>query len=78
MAGSGYEGDEPTYRHFRNDAMLFVFETPVPIEGLDTEQAGERASQFLLGYEACFRHWRHGRRGRRRLIHFRYHAVLLD
>ncbi|MFI4870674.1 MAG: hypothetical protein ACIARQ_02590 [Phycisphaerales bacterium JB061] len=55
LAELGYEGDEPTYRHFRNDAMLFVFETPVPIEGLDTEQAGERASQFLLGYEACFR-----------------------
>lgn len=55
LAELGYEGGEPTYRHFRSDEMLFVFETPVPIEGLGTDEAGERAAQFLLGYEACFR-----------------------
>ncbi len=55
LAELGYEGDEPTYRHFRSDAMLFVFETTVPLAGLDTAAAGERAAQFLLGYEACFR-----------------------
>lgn len=55
LAELGYEGDAPTYRHFRSDAMLFVFETPVPIEGLDAQAAGELAASFLLGYEACFR-----------------------
>lgn len=55
LAELGYEGDPPTYRHFRSDAMLFVFETQVPIEGLDAEDASEQAAQFLLGYEACFR-----------------------
>lgn len=55
LAELGYEGDEPTYRHFRSDDMLFVFETTVPLAGLDPASAGERAAQFLLGYEACFR-----------------------
>mgnify|MGYP007050515804 CR=1 FL=1 len=55
LAELGYEGDMPNYRHFRSDALLFVFESTVPIGGLDTDDAGERAAQFLLGYEACFR-----------------------
>lgn len=55
LAELGYEGPVLAYRHFRSDAMLFVFETTVPLAGLSTDAAGERAAQFLLGYEACFR-----------------------
>lgn len=55
LAELGYEGKTPSYRHFRNDDKLFVFETTVPLEGLSEADAIERAAQFLLGYEACFR-----------------------
>jgi len=55
LAELGYEGKTPSYRHFRNDDKLFVFETTVPLEGLSEAEAVERAAQFLLGYEACFR-----------------------
>ncbi len=55
LAELDFEGQVPGYRHFRSDEMLFVFETTVPLEGLDAQAAGVRAAQFLLGYEACFR-----------------------
>ncbi|HED52993.1 MAG TPA: hypothetical protein ENJ00_02170 [Phycisphaerales bacterium] len=55
LAELGYEGAEPTYRHFRSEAMRFTFESPIPVEGLEGEAVAERAAQFLLGYEACFR-----------------------
>jgi len=55
LAELGYEGDEPTYRHFRSEAKRFTFETPILTDGLQGEALAERAAQFLLGYEACFR-----------------------
>lgn len=55
LAELGYEGDTPTYQHFRNDEMRFVFQSPVPIDGRSADEAGVIASQYLLGYEACFR-----------------------
>lgn len=55
LAELGFAGKVPPYRHFRSDDKLFVFETTVPLEGLSEAEAIERAAQFLLGYEACFR-----------------------
>ncbi|RNC80827.1 MAG: hypothetical protein ED559_03215 [Phycisphaera sp.] len=55
LAELGYEGDTPTYQHYRDDQMRFVFQSHVPIDGKSSGEAGEIASQYLLGYEACFR-----------------------
>ncbi|GAB5496920.1 MAG: hypothetical protein Phyf2KO_20000 [Phycisphaerales bacterium] len=55
LAELGYEGDTPTYQHFRDDQMRFVFQSPVPVDGKSSDEAGEIAAQYLLGYEACFR-----------------------
>lgn len=55
LAELGYEGDTPTYQHFRDDEMRFVFRSPVPLTGKSSKDAREIASQYLLGYEACFR-----------------------
>lgn len=55
LAELGYEGQTPSYQHFRDDQMRFVFQSKVPVEGKSKQEAGEIAAQFLLGYEACFR-----------------------
>jgi hypothetical protein len=55
LAELGYTGGQPTYQHFRDDHMMFVFQTKVPTEGLSSDQTAKVAALFLLGYEACFR-----------------------
>lgn len=48
LADLGYEGETPTYQHFRSDDLLFTFRSPVP-------QDAESAAIWLLAYEQCFR-----------------------
>lgn len=55
LAELGYTGDQPKYQHFRDDHMMFVFQTKVPLDGLGPDDAAKTAAMFLLGYEACFR-----------------------
>ncbi|MEO1584870.1 MAG: hypothetical protein AAFR96_09910 [Planctomycetota bacterium] len=58
LAELGYDSranPAPTFQHFRSEEMLFTFQSPVPVEGLSAEAAAERAAQWLLAYEACFR-----------------------
>lgn len=55
LAELGYTGDQPTYQHFRDDHMMFVFQSKVPIDGQSADEAARTAELFLLGYEACFR-----------------------
>ena len=55
LAELGYTGGQPSYQHLRDDHMMFVFQTKVPLDGLTPEEAAKTAAQFLLGYEACFR-----------------------
>ena len=57
MIELGYEGPRPTFEHFRNDDMLFVFRTPLPtaVDTLDDPSTVSNAKIVLLGYEACFR-----------------------
>jgi hypothetical protein len=53
----GYEGPAPTFEHFRDEAKLYTFRTPVPIDLAQsaTPAAIKTATQFLLAYEATFR-----------------------
>ena len=55
LAELGYTGGQPSYQHFRDDHMMFVFQTKVPLDGLSPEEAAKTTAFFLLGYEACFR-----------------------
>jgi len=57
MVDLGYEGERPTFEHFRSDDMLFTFRSPanVPIEALANESSSDAVALLLLGYEACFR-----------------------
>lgn len=41
--------------HYRSDDMLYTFRTPIPIDSSDSPTAAERASTYLLAYEAAFR-----------------------
>lgn len=56
LADLGYEGPDPSFEHYRSEDKLFTFRTPVcdDAEPFSEDQA-EKARQFLLGYEACFR-----------------------
>lgn len=53
LAELGYEGDTPSYEHYRSEDMLFTFRSEVPGSGgsFDAELVGT----MLLGYEATFR-----------------------
>jgi hypothetical protein len=44
----GYEGDPPTYQHYRSDDLLFTFRSKVP-------EDADQAALWLLAYEQCFR-----------------------
>jgi hypothetical protein len=46
-----------TYQHFRDDAKMYTFRTPVPvrIERAGDAQSAEIAATLLLGYEQTFR-----------------------
>ena len=57
MVEFGYDGPRPTFEHFRSDAMLFVFRTPVDIaaEVMAEAQSADEVALVLRGYEACFR-----------------------
>ncbi|MGP1271767.1 MAG: hypothetical protein ACTS22_00375 [Phycisphaerales bacterium] len=58
LAELGFEaptGGLPSYQHFRSEDMLFTFRSEVPLEGKDEASAVRTATQWLLGYEACFR-----------------------
>jgi len=44
------------YQHYRSEARLFTFRSPLPIdEGLDEGRAADVALKCLLAYEASFR-----------------------
>lgn len=55
----GFAGDAMTpCEHFRSEDKLFTFRSRVPVHLTDAAaagRAGEIASAWLLGYEACFR-----------------------
>jgi len=55
LAELGYTGGQPSYQHFRDDHMMFVFQTRVPLDGLSQDEVAKTTALFLLGYEACFR-----------------------
>ncbi|MEO1534236.1 MAG: hypothetical protein AAFS11_01565 [Planctomycetota bacterium] len=58
LAELGYSSESapaPTYQHYRSEDMQFTFRSAVPLDGLDAAASAERVSQWLLGYEACFR-----------------------
>lgn len=44
----GYDGDAPTYQHYRSDDMLFTFRSKIP-------EDADQATLWLLAYEQCFR-----------------------
>ena len=45
----------PRFEHFRDESKTFVFRTPVPCEGLDSDAAADRALLYLLACEQTFR-----------------------
>lgn len=55
LAELGWRGKVPTVKHFRDDAKLYTFENPVPLNDSTGSSAAELATKFLLAYEAAFR-----------------------
>lgn len=55
LAELGWRGNVPTVKHFRDDAKLYTFENPVPLNDSTGSSAAELATKFLLAYEAAFR-----------------------
>jgi hypothetical protein len=58
MVELGLHPAEPArFEHFRSDALLFTFRSPLPItpEQAGSDQAVETAATWLLAYEAMFR-----------------------
>jgi hypothetical protein len=52
----GHPAGLPRVDHFRDDAMMYVFQTPLPIEpDLREDTFTELALRHLLAYEAAFR-----------------------
>lgn len=52
----GHSGGLPRVDHFRDDAMMYVFQTPLPLEsGMHEDTLNELAIRHLLAYEAAFR-----------------------
>ena len=54
LVDQGYEG-KLEVQHFRDDAKVFVFRSPVAFDGVGADAAAERLTRVLLAYEACFR-----------------------
>jgi hypothetical protein len=52
-AGTASPAGRPVVQHFRSDAMLYVFRSPVSEPGESPDPA--RVSNLLLAYEAAFR-----------------------
>jgi hypothetical protein len=51
-----YDGGKPVIEHFRDDAKMYVFRSPLAVTGSPTDPASiDRAVKLMLGYEACFR-----------------------
>ncbi|MFM1868081.1 MAG: hypothetical protein RL591_1489 [Planctomycetota bacterium] len=55
LAEFGWRGKVPTVKHFRDDAKLYTFENPVPLNDSTGSGAADLATKFLLAYEAAFR-----------------------
>ena len=52
LAELGWRGRIPPIKHFRDDAKLYTFESPLP-DGAHGD--AELAAKFLFAYEAAFR-----------------------
>lgn len=52
LAELGWRGKVPAIKHFRDDAKLYTFESPLPA-GLNAD--ADVAAKFLFAYEAAFR-----------------------
>lgn len=53
-----YEGGPLAIEHFRDDAKVYVFRSPLTMKGTDSPTDPgviDRAVKILLAYEACFR-----------------------
>ena len=53
IADLGYDGPKPTFEHFRDEAKLYTFRSPLPFDTAPGDPA-KIATQYLLGYEAVF------------------------